>query len=82
MWIFIKNSTLFNNTVTLNKGFNIYLNPSDRNLTITNPVYGQTSFIKQDDLGNTVNDFQFYDVVLHEHCHFLQHLKDADLPFE
>lgn len=55
------NNVSMDQTALLKKGFNIYLNPSARDTAITSPIYGLTVFLKQDSLGNTINDFQFYD---------------------
>lgn len=55
------NSIAFNNSVVMQKGFNVFLNESARNEIVPNPIYGTTAFLKQDSLGNTINDLQVYD---------------------
>lgn len=48
-------------STTISKNFNIFLNPSAVTTAIPSPVYGTLIFIKQDSVGNTINDFQFFD---------------------
>lgn len=48
-------------STTISKNFNIFLNPSAVTAAIPSPVYGTLIFIKQDSVGNTINDFQFFD---------------------
>jgi len=43
------------------KNFNIFLNPSARDAAITSPIYGTVVFLKQNSIGNTINDLQVYD---------------------
>jgi hypothetical protein len=43
------------------KNFNIFLNPSARNTAIPSPVYGTVVFLKQDAVGNLINDLQVFD---------------------
>jgi hypothetical protein len=43
------------------KGINNYLNPSARDASITSPTAGSICVIRQDGIGNTVNELQFYD---------------------
>lgn len=43
------------------KNFNIFLNPSARDTAIPTPVYGTVVFLKQNSIGNTINDLQVYD---------------------
>lgn len=43
------------------KNFNIFLNPSARDAAIPTPVYGTVVFLKQNSIGNTINDLQVYD---------------------
>ena len=42
------------------KGINNYLNPAERNASITSPVAGTICLIRQDGSGNTVNEIQLY----------------------
>lgn len=42
------------------KGINNYLNPSTRDASITSPVAGSICFVRQDSLGNTINQLQYY----------------------
>jgi hypothetical protein len=55
------NSTAFGNSVVMQKGFNVFLNESARNEVVPTPIYGTMAFLKQDSLGNTINDLQVYD---------------------
>ena len=55
------NSVALSNSVIMAKGFNVFLNASARNEVIPTPIYGTTVFLKQDSLGNTINDLQVYD---------------------
>lgn len=48
-------------STTISKNFNIFLNPSAVVTAIPSPVYGTLIFIKQNSVGNTINDFQFFD---------------------
>ena len=48
-------------STTISKNFNIFLNPSAVTAAIPSPVYGTLIFIKQDSVGNTINDLQVYD---------------------
>jgi hypothetical protein len=48
-------------SVIVAKNLNIFLNPSARNVAIPTPVYGTVVFLKQDTVGNTINDLQVYD---------------------
>ena len=43
------------------KNLNIFLNPSARNTAIPSPVYGTVVFLKQDAVGNLINDLQVFD---------------------
>lgn len=43
------------------KNFNIFLNPSARETAIPSPVYGTVVFLKQDAVGNVINDLQVFD---------------------
>lgn len=54
------NSVAFSQTVLMQKGINVFLNATARNAEIT-PIYGTMAFLKQDTLGNTINDLQIYD---------------------
>jgi hypothetical protein len=42
------------------KGINNYLNPSERDASITSPVAGSMCIIRQDGSGNVVNELQIY----------------------
>ena len=42
------------------KGINNYLNPSARDTSIPSPVAGSLCIIRQDAIGNTVNEIQVY----------------------
>ena len=42
------------------KGINNYLNPAARDASITSPVAGSICLIRQDAIGNTVNEIQAY----------------------
>jgi hypothetical protein len=53
-------SVTFASTV-IAKNLNIFLNPSARNTAIPSPIYGTVVFLKQDAIGNTINDLQVYD---------------------
>ena len=55
------NSVAFGNSLVMQKGFNVFLNASERNDIVETPVYGTMCFLKQDPLGNTINDLQVYD---------------------
>jgi hypothetical protein len=48
-------------SATVAKNLNIFLNPSARDVAIPTPVYGTVVFLKQDSVGNTINDLQVYD---------------------
>jgi hypothetical protein len=54
------NSVALSNQVLMQKGFNVFLNATARDADIT-PIYGTIAFLKQDSLGNTINDLQVYD---------------------
>lgn len=43
------------------KNLNIFLNPSARDVAIPTPVYGTVVFLKQDAVGNLINDLQVFD---------------------
>jgi predicted heme/steroid binding protein len=43
------------------KGINNYLNPSARDASLTSPVTGTLVFLRQDPIGNILNEVQFYD---------------------
>jgi hypothetical protein len=43
------------------KNLNIFLNPSARDVAIPAPVYGTIVFLKQDAVGNLINDLQVFD---------------------
>jgi hypothetical protein len=43
------------------KNFNVFLNPAARDVAIPSPVYGTVVFLKQNSLGNTIDDLQVYD---------------------
>lgn len=55
------NSVALSNSVLMQKGFNVFLNPSARNTDVPTPIYGTICFLKQDASGNTINDLQVYD---------------------
>lgn len=55
------NSIALSNQVLMQKGFNVFLNSTARDTDIPTPIYGTMVFLKQDTLGNTINDFQVYD---------------------
>lgn len=55
------NSTAFDNSVIMQKGFNVFLNATERNSIIPSPIYGTIVFLKQDASGNKINDLQVYD---------------------
>lgn len=55
------NSVALSNQVLMQKGFNVFLNATARDADIPTPIYGTMAFLKQDSLGNTINDFQVYD---------------------
>jgi len=42
------------------KNLNIFLNPSARDTAIPTPIYGTIAFLKQNALGNLINDLQVY----------------------
>lgn len=42
------------------KGINNFLNPAARDASLISPVNGSLCIIRQDDLGNTVNEIQYY----------------------
>lgn len=42
------------------KGINNYLNPAARNAAIPVPVSGTLAFVRQDSIGNTINQLQYY----------------------
>jgi hypothetical protein len=42
------------------KGINNYLNPAARNSAIPSPVSGTLAFLRQDAIGNTINQLQYY----------------------
>jgi hypothetical protein len=42
------------------KGINNYLNPTARDASITSPTAGTICFLRQNSLGNTINELQFY----------------------
>ena len=42
-------------------GINNYLNSAARDASITSPVQGSICLIRQDGVGNTINQLQFYD---------------------
>jgi hypothetical protein len=48
-------------SVIVAKNLNIFLNPSARDVAIPTPIYGTVVFLKQDSVGNTINDLQVYD---------------------
>ena len=54
------NVVSFQQAVVMPKTLNVFLNPSDRTTAIPSPSYGTIVFLKQDSLGNTINDCQFY----------------------
>jgi hypothetical protein len=51
--------TIFDHLVG-KKGINNYLNPAARDASITSPVAGSICIIRQDSVGNTVNELQMY----------------------
>lgn len=55
------NSVALSNSVVMQKGFNVFLNAAARDAVVPTPIYGTMAFLKQDSLGNTINDFQVYD---------------------
>lgn len=55
----------FSSSVTLAstviaKNLNVFLNPAARDLAIPEPIYGTIVFLKQDAVGNTINDLIIY----------------------
>lgn len=49
----------FESTV-IAKNVNIFLNPAARDAAIVTPIYGTVVFLKQNSVGNTINDLQIY----------------------
>ena len=47
-------------TVILRDGFNNFLNPAARDAALTSPVHGTLAFVRQDAIGNTINQIQYY----------------------
>jgi hypothetical protein len=43
------------------KGINNFLNPTARDSSITSPIAGSICLIRQDGIGNTINQLQYYD---------------------
>jgi hypothetical protein len=44
----------------LRDGFNNFLNPAARDAALTAPVHGTLAFVRQDAIGNTINQIQYY----------------------
>lgn len=55
------NTATFDYTVYMKDGFNNFLNPAARDAAITSPLHGTICFLRQDALGNPLNQIQFYD---------------------
>ena len=47
-------------TVVLRDGFNNFLNPAARDAAITAPIQGTLAFLRQDAVGATINQIQYY----------------------
>jgi hypothetical protein len=54
------NDVNFTDSLTSKEGINNFLNPADRDAAIASPVHGTVAFIRQDDGGATVNQWQYY----------------------
>lgn len=50
----------FQNTLTAQNGTNNFLNPSARDTAIPSPAAGTVCFVRQDAIGNTINQVQYY----------------------
>ena len=48
-------------SVVVGKNINIFLNPATRTSAMGSPIYGTVTFLKQDAVGNVINDLQVYD---------------------
>ena len=55
------NDVEFDDYVTMNYGFNNFLNPAARDAALTSPVRGTICFVRQDAGGSPLNQIQFYD---------------------
>ena len=55
------NDVEFDDYVTMNYGFNNFLNPAARDAALATPVRGTICFVRQDSGGNALNQIQFYD---------------------
>jgi hypothetical protein len=55
------NNVEFDDYVTMNYGFNNFLNPAARDAALTSPVRGTICFVRQDAGGSALNQIQFYD---------------------
>ena len=55
------NTTEFDDYVTMNSGFNNFLNPAARDAALATPVRGTICFVRQDAGGSALNQIQFYD---------------------
>ena len=55
------NDVEFDDYVTMNYGFNNFLNPAARDAALTSPVRGTICFVRQDAGGSALNQIQFYD---------------------
>lgn len=54
-------SVSFANVIISKAGVNNFQNAAARNLAIPNPVNGLVAFVREDALGNTINQIQYYD---------------------
>lgn len=50
----------FDQVIRAKAGVNNFLNPTERDGIITMPTNGIVAFVRQDDLGNTINQVQYY----------------------
>jgi len=53
-------SVLFNNSITVKKGINNFLNPSSRDAALPAPDNGNLAFVRQDASGNVINQLQYF----------------------
>jgi len=55
------NDVNFTDSLTSKEGINNFLNPAARNAAIASPVHGTVAFVRQNDAGTTINQWQYYD---------------------
>lgn len=58
---FTNNVRVDGGALTVTSKINSFLNPTARSAAITSPQTGLITFIQQDDIGNTVNRFEYWD---------------------